>query len=195
MSLLITFDRKYQPWQATDLASPRPSLAGVLIDPAGYLVATNGFILAIVPCTITGEWQHSKDTLVPAWWLKIIAEASTGPAVSFTVQDGKARFTQDERVVSLVDATFPRWHKLFVPIGKPDTHVTLDPRLLSRLAAALGVSGQSTLLFTNGPLAAIYVAPLDSEALGLLMPMSQPVDLERLQKRISTLTDETKVLP
>lgn len=187
MKLTVTFDRRYRPWEASDIPSSTVAFMGVLVDPQGYLVATDGFILACVPCAITGE-HDGTDVLVPAWWLKAIAEASTSSNIMFTVQDGKARFAEDERTTTLVKGKAVRWRTTLVDIGKPDTHATIDPRLLTRLAAALGTSSECSLVFTNGPSAALYVAPPGSKALGLLMPMGQGVNLQEVQAGINMMT-------
>jgi hypothetical protein len=43
----------------------RRATRGVYVDPAGYMVATNGYALAVVPVKITGDTDGFRGALIP----------------------------------------------------------------------------------------------------------------------------------
>src|ERR1051325_4614259 len=71
---LIGINSLYKPWLAASTGDDdRPALTGVYIDPEGYAVAVDGFMAAILPCTIeAGALQSGtfEGCLIPAQFVK-----------------------------------------------------------------------------------------------------------------------------
>ena len=74
----VKMDTSYEPWRACAKDNGRPVLAGVYVDPKGYLVATNGFILAVVPAKVKGS-KAFTGAILPAVALEMAHKAVGSP--------------------------------------------------------------------------------------------------------------------
>jgi hypothetical protein len=132
----ITIDSKYHIWECAAQDDFRPvkhsqqwatllqKLTCVLIDPAGYAVAADGYIMAIVPATI--EDGTGEPVLIP----KDVVKKSKGSTMTM------------KHVTALGEGNqFPNWRKL-IPDGMDFSQHgqtgPLDPRLTVRVHEAMG---------------------------------------------------------
>lgn len=196
----MKFDRSIPVWRACDQEGSRPLLEHVLIertsDTSGLLVASDGFMLAVAPCTLRPDETVGlvhRDVFPKA--IKAAGRKETHPEIVF---DAPARLVlADGTVLARVepDGTFPNWrdrriHPQRLPLRRRYRGaVALSPVLLAQLGEALGYTRRAwdgegphglTLTFGRTHADAVLVererpsvgdgAP--TPPYGILMPMS-----------------------
>lgn len=175
MHVLIRPD--YRIWQACAQDDTRPVLTGVLIDVEREVaIAADGFMLAIVPCTITkDEGEGPNRLLLP----KALVKESKGFGI--TVKDGFAETLTKNGLISmrLLEGTYPNIDNL-VPkkVAAKPTHTTgFNYKYVQRLADAIALPFQFVVLHESeeGP-GIPFVMLGDSGAIGVLMPMTAGVN-------------------
>jgi hypothetical protein len=189
----ITIDSKYHIWECAAQDDFRPvkhsqqwatllqKLTCVLIDPAGYAVAADGYIMAIVPATI--EDGTGEPVLIP----KDVVKKSKGSTMTM------------KHVTALGEGNqFPNWRKLIpdgMDVSQHGQTGPLDPRLTVRVHEAMGYRKRDksypwylshsktnpTVFFGNGAYAMqmpIYSNPLhgdkEVQSLKSLKDLAQP---------------------
>lgn len=181
----ITFDSDHQVWKAAEEVSYRLAMASVYLDHEGWLVASDGFILAVVPVKIEydGDEDNTKDILIPASVFPTWAKAATRvkPEITIHVNDGSATArtrvgkdqTEAKVSIPLTAVPFPHWrHLIPESAGQPIPYACFDPRLVTRLCAAIGLTaaGKAAIIHSSG-LRGPGVIQGDSGAFGVIMPI------------------------
>ena len=90
---------------------PRIYLAGAYIDPAGFVVATNGHVMLIVP----NENPEKEDFIIPRNVLDIAAK-TTLPTLEFT--ESEAGIECMGQQFSRVDVSFVDWRRVIPRCGE-----------------------------------------------------------------------------
>ena len=168
----MRFNHDFQIHLSASTDAYRPHLNGVYLDAEkGRLVATNGTMLASVPC----EVEHGDEAgILPADAIKAarkVAGAKGEPGIACNgsaAVHGGASYPRDK------DVQFPPYEKV-VPAPSPEDEVVigLDAALLLKLAKSLGSKGHVRLTIRkDDPLHPIRVEPTSGEdAFGILMPV------------------------
>lgn len=202
----IAFGRDFRPHEAAANDQTRPVLTGVYVDPKGILVASDGFILAAVPCELRGTVPKDFDgCIIPANIVKAATGQKGGIAIPFSIEvdlDAKRATARDRNGDSvsgdLIDGSYPRWRALIPApktLGKSERLVH-TVGLEVKLAKAIGAEAL-VLLPGKQPSSPTVVVPLDSSlaSFGIIMPLfikSDPVAkakrLLRLARGASKLT-------
>ena len=172
----VTFERRFQIWRAAFEDDSRPVLRGVYVDPLGFLVAANGYILAAVPCAIDGE-MPTWDIIIPAFWLQEAdtwLKASENLVVSIDEDTKRARIEWPNITIEgpLIPGTYPKWKELIpTPSKEAGGIINLDSDLLLKLSDALDCpKGQTLSLFpSDKPTDPVLV--YHDGAVGAIMPM------------------------
>lgn len=182
----VQFNKQYQPWQAVD-ADAIGSLAHVFVDPEGWLVATDAYILAAVPCEISDAPEGFAGCLVGADFLKAAAKATKKLSVVPLDIDLNRLIATTSDIMHLLppQSRFPTWRRAIPPVvGPADEHectpyIAYNPWLYCRVALAIGVEKDSLAPMC---LAARCVAGdprigilTDGAAIGLIMPGNKTV--------------------
>jgi len=186
----IQMESGFQPWLAAAREDNRPVLQGVWIDPKGYMVASDGSILAVVPCKITGAPRSFPGALVPADFVKGAAKNRKGvpvwwPLLTLDMTANTATrevSSSSERVtVDLIAGTFPNWRQI-IPARRDlgaQRIKTYDPNLLSKVSGAIGANFPHVYFHKNsGP---AVVTGSQDKAFGLLSPVVHIPGDARLQ--------------
>ena len=132
----ITIDSKYHIWECAAQDDFRPVFTCVLIDPAGYAVAADGYIMGIVPATIEDGTGH------PVLIHKDVVKKSKGSTM--TIQGNRVSSptgTNGQISEALREGTFPNWRKLIpdgMDVSQHGQTGPLDPRLTVRIHEAMG---------------------------------------------------------
>lgn len=198
----VTLDARYKPWLCCAEDSARPTLAGVFLDPAGYMVAGDGFCLVVVPCKIISPGAFN-GTIVPGEFLAQLHRESSFnqrhdiQTVTFSIDMAAERvegMTNTGHSFSwpLIHGVYPGWRK---PISKreglkPSDEIAFDAALAIKLCAALD-TGQTTRLLLSGPHGVMLMVA--EEAFGLMMPMSTGLIDKRALDRILALGESVPV--
>ncbi len=186
--ITISYPKACEIWQATDddAKSMRNYAHAVQVHPAGYLMATDGHIAAIVRCGIIAEEVGWPGMMIPADFLKEASKNCQQSTVEITLRAGEllARNKKGGCIVGYpAEGLFPRldiivkqalnrWNR------QPVHHVGLNPWLLARVALAIGCpKGQPIFHRWAGPENPALVFSDEPKTLGLIMPGS--VDLAR----------------
>jgi len=185
----IQMTNGFQPWLAAarenkvEKASDRslkPALLGIWIDPKGYLVASDGFVLAVVPCKITGAPRSFPGALVPADFVKAAAakKRHNWPAwwpllkLDLVANTAIREVPNGERaVVDLITGTFPNWRQL-IPARKQlgkQRNTVYDPGLLVKVTGA--IAGNNPTVFFSKDTGPAVVVGQEEKAFGLIMPV------------------------
>ena len=200
----VSLAPEYKIWKAVATESSRPVLTGVYLDPKGYMVAADGYLLAVVPCKIQGKLE--EGVIIPTFVLSeahkrrpkysdslplLFIEASdNGVLISSAFGDGQITSRP-------IDGTYPAWRWQIPPLSEmmaSTKQISYDPKLMLRLSEAIGITFPVMFLSKNveSHQYPAVVTGLD-RALGLIMPMiSLPVDRSVLV-RIARLRVKTPV--
>lgn len=168
----------------------RPTLHGVMFEPSGLAVATNGYTLGAhrnatephaapvllrfqEPRKLTAGKVHRITITIP--------DELTGPdahgwnlPVTLYGKLGESHTVGATFADMLPANTFPLWRTVYRPRegdAAPVTTLALDPALLDRFAVGVGRQTGKVALSLDGPDGAILVRyPDEPDAVGLLMP-------------------------
>jgi hypothetical protein len=160
----------------------RPNLHGVLIEPSGLAVATNGHTLGVHR---TAADRHDAAALLrfheprklTAAKVETIAIAlpdmpDTAP-VAVTLYDSVGR-TIGATLADMMDPQdFPTWRNVYRPRedGQPVPSIGLDPALADRFAVKVGrQTGKVSVAFDGASGCMLVRYPDEPNALGLWMP-------------------------
>jgi len=159
--VVVGFQAEHRIYEAvsSEKDNSRPILGGVFVDPAGYLVATNGYIMAVCPFTMVEGSTLPKDftgCVLPADVLKAGYQANpkSGAWIPLHLDlETKTVFTGNKTGGSstgdFIPGTFPLWRE-FIPekasLGNRKAQ-NYNVDYLSRLflATGLGKTGQVQL--------------------------------------------------
>lgn len=171
----ILVGKQYKIWLAA--ASPdtgsRPALQGVLVDPEGWLIAANGFVLVGVRYRREGDWPQREGTIIVPAELFRWAVRSNSP---IDIHNDHASIQVKGRLsgefsVPLITAKYPNWRVLIPKVDDaPRAYTTLDPQLLADVAAAMGAK-EVQVWQTEMPTSPYIVTARDSDTFGLIMPI------------------------
>lgn len=140
----VTWNSECRPWLAASENETRPVLQSVWVDPAGFLVATDCLLLAVVPC----KFEHKPDDFagcrIPLeFWeeMETIGFVERGE-LEIDGQQAIAKTIYGERACAIEPkAGFVKWRKV-LPNARGGQTVTpiyaVDPGLLTRLRDAIG---------------------------------------------------------
>ena len=159
----------------------RPILNGVLLEPAGVIVATNGKTLAAHKTACSGVTRPIILALP-----KIAAKADT---LEFAMPDADSSNPIVARVIAYngmeleriilreVEGPFPSWRNVFpASDAKPVPSIGVDPELVARFYVKGAKSLESIALEFFAPESAIRVTyPKNDNVAGLIMPVRIPV--------------------
>lgn len=159
----------------------RPILNGVLLEPAGVIVATNGKTL------VAHKFAYSGVTRpIILAFPKIAAKADT---LAFTMPETDipspivarvlaASGMELERIILReVEGPFPNWRNVFpASDAKPVPSIGVDPELVARFYVKGAKSLESIALDFFAPGSAIRVSyPKNDDVAGLIMPVRIPI--------------------
>ena len=178
MTTTITIDKQFRNLRKACLQDDsRPVLNAVYIDPAGKAVASDGFIMAVVPAEITDDPLPYPGLLIPVELWRLALRITNAKAHLGFTWDGDL-ITVDGGHLSIsgspVTGTYPDWQNLLkreAVSGK--THagfVAFDPSCAARLAAALGPDRPCILRTTAKSLSPLWMYA--GEGMGIMMPMA-----------------------
>lgn len=186
MTTTITWEQHYHPGELAAKELPRSVLNHVLIDAAGYLVATNGLSISVIPYRAEGDPIPDSGWLVPA---TIFSHTPTqNPSITIT-DDYASTIGKDgcEIRVKLGQATFVAWRNFLPKVtNKP---VTLAAVLTEQSRRALGRKNVAPYVANDGDLTHA-VALSDGTALIIQMPTFTNPDISELQALIETMRGE-----
>lgn len=187
----VSFEMQYQPWlMAAGENDPRPVLTGVYFDPAGWMVATNGFAIAVMPARIQpGVLQTEPFTgaIVPAPFIKAAfksARKHKAEMVELAIVGDRARFDVygGGSWCDLIEEEYPAWRALIPEtVGRSEADA-VNPEMASLLTEAIG-GGFLRWQGDQGKGGALVMVGMGGESFGLLMPiqveLSPPTSLLR----------------
>ena len=180
-NILVTLKPDYCIWEATAVGEPFSVRTGVYLDPEGWMVATDGYILAAVPCKINGPL--AQGLVIPARFLAAISETfneDTPKPLALEIRTkGSAAVVSHVNHDTIMTTTpvrsaYPNWRNLIPPLtnmSQPHTQIMYNPALVTRLGAAIGV--KTPLIVLSQGYDPSIVPGLDG-AFGLLMPVYTP---------------------
>ena len=203
-SVTVEMRTDYEPWRACSKEDSRPMLTGVYVDPKGYLVAADGFMLAVVPAKVRGPKTFTGAILpAPALEMAHRAIGRSSNTVSFTLDVESGRATVPVKAskgvlgtmgVDLITGTYPRWRAL-IPERKgmgARKYVAYDPTLIGRLARAIG-SWPATINMAKGNGPAIILG--HEGAFGVVMPMFAQEPDPKALSRVFRLRETPPLVP
>ena len=198
----IFVEPQYRPDLCCVRDPSRPTLTGVFLDPSGWLVAADGFVLVACPCRIEGAPEGWQGAIVPAllfskaqavkarnlWQTKPLLTIE-GTLVCADIGDGM------RAQMSLIEGRFPAW-RTFIPSGEQnddsDAHLAVDVRKAVTMHRALGLGHGAVLRLiaspNKGPVYAF--GPSDDKAFGLIMPLMW--NLGTMKQRVAAIVAELK---
>ena len=171
----MRYDSNFYPELCVVKDEVRPHLCVVSLDTteaSPVLVATNGHMLCVVPCSIdAGDTAGPVSVAALQGARKLakaarIAEVNLSVSTTHTLSDGISIPRRDV-------GQFPPWRGL-VPGERQEVSITLNPKLLAQLAKAIGSQERVTIRFVNDAYDPILVKNPESEAFGILMSMRRP---------------------
>lgn len=186
VTIRISWDKEYQPWECVATDTSRPVLTYIHIDPRGWAVAADGFVLCVVPVDIEKEEDEEfEGILAPA---QLFKTATLGKRVvsPFLEIDGTRLWTYDKDTNKVEsprgEGTYPNWRALLPEFAGRENQenptsdtmlANLDSKLLSKLVKGLGLGKESRATLRQlGAREAVYVHALRSpESFGLIMPI------------------------
>lgn len=199
--ITVTFNPSCQIWQAAsdDPKELRPSLCHVQVHPAGYLIATNTNIAAIVPCEIEGAPEDWPGALVPADFLKEVLKNTKQWRATFTI-DEKQVMAARKNGGSIIDTVgegmvSPRIDVILKSTardkgGKSVQGAMFNPWLMARLALALGVEKNKCVCHEwMGAEKPVLVYGEEPGALGILSPGAERYGREAAEAGTQTLAE------
>lgn len=176
----VSYDSQFSPWLiAASTDDPRPVLTGVYVDPAGWLVATDGNALVVVPADIQPgilQTDPFAGAVIPASFLKAAHKAARRrklEQVEVSIVGARARYevTGGGTWANLINATFPDWRSLIPRSIAPAQADGLNPELAVKLCSAIG-AWVFCLMSDGTKNSAFVVAGPDGTSFGLLMPVA-----------------------
>jgi hypothetical protein len=156
--------------------SSRPILGGVLLEPCGVIVATNGKTLV--------AHAHAVSGVTRPLILAFPKIAAKGDTLEFTMPEADSSSPIVARVLASsgmeleriilreVEGPFPNWRNVFpASDAKPVPSIGVDPELIARFHMK-GKSLESIALEFFAPESAIRVTyPKNDDVAGLIMPV------------------------
>lgn len=183
----ISFSADFQVWQATDkeVDSFQGYRGHVRVDPNGYLMATDGHVLACVPCTIAEAPEEWAGAMIPASFFKDLGKGQKGADLCFCITDTEAvaLVKSGKLSVPLSSARFPNVARLFqmaldnTKAAKMPDLCNIDPFLMSRAALAIGHSKEVPIphQWTGKESSVLVFGPKYSRSIALVMPGCQSI--------------------
>lgn len=166
----------------------RPALTGVYVDPEGYLVAADGFALAIRKIKLEGDGLESfKGVILSPEFCKakmLKSQAHQDIVIididPLAIEPTTAKHLFDEQPYHVITGTFPNWRVLIPRIDDgPRAFAVVDPALALKLCKALDVKFLD-LYHTHKSSPGIAITA-DGD-MGVIMPMfCQALDIEWLK--------------
>ena len=155
----------------------RPVLNGVLLEPAGVVVATNGKTLAAHKFAVSGVTRP-----IILAFPKLPAKAAT---LEFAMPDridiapivarvlAASGLELDRVILREVEGPFPAWRNVFpASDAKPIPAICIDPELVARFVVKGGKALESVLLEFFEPQSAVRVTYANNaDFAGLIMPI------------------------
>ena len=161
----------------------RPTLHGVLFEPSGLAIATNGHTLgahrnATEPHTEPTLLRFHEPRKLTAGKVDFIVVSINEPnapaAVTLYGKLGHGHVVGATFADVMDASSFPLWRTVYRPRegdAAPVSTLALDPALLDRFAVGVGRQTGKVSLSLDGPSGAILVRyPDEPNAVGLLMP-------------------------
>lgn len=143
---------------------------------AGVLAATDGKMAALVPVAVLQRGDLPPCALLPHAAVKEARITRKNPCPGIGIDGGMARADKADASYPLPEGTFP-------PVAEvlPSAHringcraVALNPAMLATLAEAIGGAESVVLLIDDDAHKPMTVFSPESDAVGVLMPMSLP---------------------
>lgn len=153
-------------------------LNGVLLDPRGFVVATDGHAMLVIKGAFAADVLQDQF-IIPADVCKEIAKCKL-ESIELTIEGGKACVSDAARIAPFakIDGVFPDWARLY-PTSVSGEVAQLDADLVARATAArkaLGSGNKSGWFAThyNGPAPAVHI--LDENVHAITMPLPLRTD-------------------
>jgi len=171
--ITIELEPEYHIWEAAEKQgySEGEVLKGIYINSKGYMVATNGFIFACVPCTIKDEGEQFESVIIPS---DIFKPSKEKQIIKIDLNNNLVHLYKGNTyiVANLLDGPYPDFQN-FTPKYSdfhPTPCVTLNPGYYSMLGKAIGMNKQGINLMFSNSTGALF-ARGSNKAWGLIMPM------------------------
>lgn len=169
------------------VSTDRPTLTGVLVEPSGLAVATNGHTLGVHryaadPHEAAALLRFHEPRKLTAAKVETLAVTlpdtlDTAP-VAVTLYDSVGRIIGATLADTLDPRDFPTWRNVYRPRedGQPVATIGLDPALADRFAVKVGrQTGKVSLAFDGASRCMLVRYPDAPDALGLWMPCTDKV--------------------
>ena len=176
----VSLDALYRPWLvAADSEDPRVVLTGVYLDPAGWAVASDGFVVAVVPAQVQPgilQTEPFSGAIVPAGFLKAAHAAAKKrklERVEVSIIGSRARYEVPGGGAwcDLLDFAYPLWRALVPAKCASSKNVNgVNPDLAAKVGEAIGGSVFRWISGTDDNAPFVMTGP-DGESFGLVMPM------------------------
>ena len=179
----VSLSPEYKIWKAVGSELSRPVLTGVYLDPKGYMVACDSFLLAVVPCKIQGKLE--KGVIIPTSVLTTASKSRPRHSdLLFFIEPGdnglliSSAFGDGQMMSKPIDGTYPTWRRVIPPLSAMMVNtkqISYNPKLLLRLSESIGITVPVVLCCknVNGQQGLAVVLGLDG-AFGLVMSMFSP---------------------
>lgn len=176
----VTWTKGYKPWLACATENTRPDLAGVFVDPKGYLVSSDGFMLTVIPCNIEGATRDWPGAIVPASAFEKADRWATRGYTEVTVTidtEARAAIVPDEdgeTRIFLIPGPYPEWRTI-IPrrqnMGGAVKQVAVNLNLARAVSEAVRgrVTGGVQIIPGKSPGPHLFIG--QDGAFGLLMPV------------------------
>lgn len=160
----------------------RPLLHGVLIEPSGLAVATNGHTLGVhrtaadphEAAALLRFHEPRKLTAAKVETLAVaLPDTLDAAPVAVTLYDSAGRTIGATLADMMEPRDFPTWRNVYRPRedGQPVATIGLDPALADRFAVKVGrQTGKVSLAFDGAAGCMLVRYPDEPNALGLWMP-------------------------
>jgi hypothetical protein len=141
----VTYDKQYRPWAAcADEDDTRSVLKGVLVDPAGWLVSANGFMLLVIRATLEDVPEGFSGCLISKGFLQQAQKTMPAGqrAVMFSVDATQVTALTRYGTLStttMVEPAFPNWRALVPKEPEPSvSHIAIDGYYLQKAMEGFG---------------------------------------------------------
>ena len=143
---------------------------------AGVLAATDGKMAALVPVAVLQRGDLPPCALLPHAAVKDAKITRKNPCPGIGIDGGMVRADKADASYPLPEGTFPPVAEVLPSADRINgcRAIALNPAMLAALAEAIGGAESVVLLIDDAEHRPITVVSTESDAVGVLMPMSLP---------------------
>lgn len=183
----LTYSGIYKPWLCCDTEGSRPVMTTVFVDPEGWLVASNGYAMCAIPCSISEPPADFKGVCIPSKFLEHLSKVLIryNDPVTLTVDGDKVSVVYIGGMSlssTLYDApnAFPKWRGI-LKTGQHSEHrygyYSYTRQYMDAIEAALG--GSMTFIVQPGGITdPLFILSGQDSAFGVVMPVYRPIETD-----------------